>query len=1220
MNGNQIRIREDNGRRKLLLLLAFALTILLLISIAVSAAAVSWDFDSETGTLTITGTGAVPEYDWASSRVSWYSTAPWSPYETEVKSLVIGEGITSISSQMAFYYMPNLKEISLPSTLKYYRNPIHSSISKIYWHGTLDQWMSVSFYSGTGTEHISLNTILYMADGQPLTEVRLTAASPNVSPKVFRGIVNEMTLIVEKGYSRKIGEQAFARCSGLHSITFLGEPSEIAYNAFSDVTADVAYTPSYTWENRILNYGGTLTWIPSAMPKTGECGETVTWKLYPEGTLAVTGTGAMTDWNVSIDQIWRPYYQEIKKVIVADGVTHIGNDAFAYLPNLESIVISNSVTSIGTWAFEYSRNLTSVSLPPYLEILGRSCMRGLAVERIVIPATVTRIEDYTFNDNPQLTSVRFHDSLTYISATCLAFGSPNTTAEVPCGSYALEWAQEQMDAGNIHAYTIYNHLDPAVTVAAAAPTCTEEGCTEGIVCNTCGTVLATSEILEPIGHDWGEISYVWAEDNSTVTACRICRHDETHIETETANVTSVVTRQPTCEEKGETTYTSDAYPNEAFEAQEKVLEDIDPTGHTPLTVIEEIPVTCTETGLTATIMCEVCEKILQESEEVPALGHDWNTPVFTWADDHSACTASSVCSRCRLAGSREAEITLETTEPTCTEAGQNAYTATVLFDSQTFRDLQTVVLPVAGHQYGEPIFVWNEGKTACDVNFTCVHEDDEQTVAAEINSVVETEPTDTEMGSTRYTASAVFDEETYTDTQVVTDIPAKWSYSDDGTTVTAYNGTSAEAVVPEGITALDSTIFKNNTRITSIRIPASVETLSGQQFFGATSLEHVWLPDNIADISALTFYNVKAAFHVSAGSTTAKALSYRQKSFVLEDSGWSVQYRITSMTGEPTAIRLVSVPDGWETFIAIPGEILGLPVIQIMAGAFSTQTQLTLAEIPDSVTSIDAGAFNEGVTLSSSCEAYARSFAEANGYPWTHNMQNAEPLEAVEETCTETGRTEGLRCSVCGEVISGGEEIPVRGHDLLHYDAKAPTCTEAGWDAYDTCNCCSYTTYRDIAATGHDWEDPTYEWTENNSFLTAARVCRNDSTHTETETVEVTIEIVPPTENTEGTAVYTPGGFKNEAFTARTMERTIKALQDMAVFRLPETLEVIEEEAFEGLAFEAVIIPDSCTSIGRRAFRNCRNLVYVRIPARLAIPDDAFEECGEIIIDRTGEQ
>ena len=50
-----------------------------------------------------------------------------------------------------------------------------------------------------------------------------------------------------------------------------------------------------------------------------------------------------------------------------------------------------------------------------------------------------------------------------------------------------------------------------------------------------------------------------------------------------------------------------------------------------------------------------------------------------------------------------------------------------------------------------------------------------------------------------------------------------------------------------------------------------------------------------------------------------------------------------------------------------------------------------------------------------------------------------------------------------------------------------------------------------------------------------------------------------------------------------------------------------------------IIIPDSCTSIGNYAFRNCKNLKYIRVSVGVDIPSNAFEGCGNVVIDRNAE-
>ena len=67
-------------------------------------------------------------------------------------------------------------------------------------------------------------------------------------------------------------------------------------------------------------------------------------------------------------------------------------------------------------------------------------------------------------------------------------------------------------------------------------------------------------------------------------------------------------------------------------------------------------------------------------------------------------------------------------------------------------------------------------------------------------------------------------------------------------------------------------------------------------------------------------------------------------------------------------------------------------------------------------------------------------------------------------TCTEKG-SESRSCTSCGE--SEEREISALGHDIIHHDGKAATCTEKGWTAYDTCSRCDYSTYKEVPATGH---------------------------------------------------------------------------------------------------------------------------------------------------------
>lgn len=123
------------------------------------------------------------------------------------------------------------------------------------------------------------------------------------------------------------------------------------------------------------------------------------------------------------------------------------------------------------------------------------------------------------------------------------------------------------------------------TVTGVPATCTEGGNKAYTYCSVCKAILTIdgadvasqnltvtdnmSEVtLEKLGHDWGEATYTWAEDNSTVTATRTCKREGCGAtEIETANATGEITTTATCMTKGVQTFTSDAFENTAFSVQ-----------------------------------------------------------------------------------------------------------------------------------------------------------------------------------------------------------------------------------------------------------------------------------------------------------------------------------------------------------------------------------------------------------------------------------------------------------------------------------------------------------------------------------------------------------------------------------------------------------------------------------------------------------------------------
>ena len=202
-----------------------------------------------------------------------------------------------------------------------------------------------------------------------------------------------------------------------------------------------------------------------------------------------------------------------------------------------------------------------------------------------------------------------------------------------------------------------------------APTCTVNGNEEYWTCDTCGKyfsdangdteIAKDSWIISAINHDWNDAVYAWNDDGSTCTATRTCKNDSTHAETATATVTGAQTKAPTCTEKGETTYTA------TFEAgwaatQTKVLADI------------------------------------------PATGHSYGEPEWSWSEDGKTCTVTFTCKN-DAAHKETPKVTVTSkvkTPATCTEKGVTTYTAAVEFNGQTYTDTKDVAdIPATGHSY-----------------------------------------------------------------------------------------------------------------------------------------------------------------------------------------------------------------------------------------------------------------------------------------------------------------------------------------------------------------------------------------------------------------------------------------------------------------------------------------------------------------------------------------
>ncbi len=156
----------------------------------------------------------------------------------------------------------------------------------------------------------------------------------------------------------------------------------------------------------------TLAWADDS----GSCGENVTYSFVEStGTLTISGTGYMEDFTSSSKVPWNAYRSSIKKVVINNGVTSIGNEAFDGCTALTSVTIPNSVTSIENSTFDGCTGLTSIEIPNSVTSIGNYAFGYCSgLTSIEIPNSVTSIGDYAFGDCTGLTSITIPNSVTSI--------------------------------------------------------------------------------------------------------------------------------------------------------------------------------------------------------------------------------------------------------------------------------------------------------------------------------------------------------------------------------------------------------------------------------------------------------------------------------------------------------------------------------------------------------------------------------------------------------------------------------------------------------------------------------------------------------------------------------------------------------------------------------------------------------------------------------------
>ena len=368
--------------------------------------------------LSISGTGTMPDFNSTSDN-------PWYAHRNAIKSVIIGNGVTSIG-KAAFYECGSLKSIEFPNSVT-----------------NIGAW---AFESCAALVSVTIpNSVTSIEDYafencSSLNSVTIPNSVASIGYGAF-GNCSGITSLTIGNSLTGIGNFAFYNCSSLTSVTnYATTPQTITTNVFGSVNISsctlyvpagslAAYRTATIWKDfgTIQAIGGT-----PCSPISGTCGGNLTWELSCDSVLTIRGTGAMANISSASDIPWYEYRDAIKSIVIGNGVTSIAGNAFQRCTNLTSVTIPNSVTSIGQVAFYECSALTSVTIPNRVTSIGMGAFTYCSsLTSITIPNSVTSLEQAAFGYCTGLRSVTIGSGITSIEQGLFGNCSSLTSVTIP---------------------------------------------------------------------------------------------------------------------------------------------------------------------------------------------------------------------------------------------------------------------------------------------------------------------------------------------------------------------------------------------------------------------------------------------------------------------------------------------------------------------------------------------------------------------------------------------------------------------------------------------------------------------------------------------------------------------------------------------------------------------------------------------------------------------
>lgn len=557
---------------------------------------------------------------------------------------------------------------------------------------------------------------------------------------------------------------------------------------------------------------------------------------------------------------------------------------------------------------------------------------------------------------------------------------------------------------------------------AQVPTCEREGWDEYNKCKRCD--YSEKVTIEPLGHDLGRtLSF---DANSHFFACSRC---DLRSGTQAHDPVTDEAKAPSCFEDGLT----EGVHCKTCGYRIKEQEILSQYGSHEFTLFDALAPTCEAVGYNAYLGCARCG--FGEKEEIPALGHD---PVFCEGraptctekgfDDYYACSRCEYSTRVvipALGHDLKHELKVD---PTCLVSGHEAYSHCLRCDYTNYREI-----PAVGHEVER----FDEKPATCTADG---HKAYERCVRCDYTTFEATSA----LGHTDGTLLANKTDHYYICSRCGAPHSFENHISEIDPAVEAdclHTGKSEGAHCSEcGYVLVKQETTPTNKNHDFIHYEGKAPTC----------VEEGWEP---YDLCRRCYY-----------------MNYVQ----LDPTGHSLTYYpavAPTCTQEGHSEYVVCANCDYTTYSSIPAlghDVSSYPAVAPTCTEEGTDAYLACSRCAYSTYSpIPALGHTNGTRIANESKHYYICGRCSAPHSFADHTPVVDPR--VEPNCSKTGKTEGAHCSTCSYVITPQYLLAKnQDHALTEFDGKAATCTQAGYQAYEVCSRCEYSTYEAIPALGHD--------------------------------------------------------------------------------------------------------------------------------------------------------